>query len=50
MGSLAGDRQSRCMKGNPPDNSSWAEKYASVVVMLSVAFGSIGYFAWNIYA
>ena len=38
------------MKGNPPDRSTWLEKYASAVVMFAVAFGSIGYFAWNIYA
>ena len=38
------------MKGNPPDRNSWAERYASVVAMFVVAFGSIGFFAWNMYA
>ena len=38
------------MKGNPPDKSTWLEKYASVVTMFVAAFGSVGYFAWNIYA
>ncbi len=37
------------MRGNPPDTTSWAEKYASVIVMFAAAFGSMGYFAWNIY-
>ena len=46
--------ESRCraivsgMKGNPPNKQSWAETYVSVIAMFVVAFGSVGYFAWNI--
>ena len=38
------------MRGNPPEKTSWFEKYASVTAMFATAFGSVGYFAWNIYA
>jgi hypothetical protein len=44
-------RRDAChLKGNPPDKSTSFEKYASVVMMFVAAFGSLGYFAWNIYA
>ena len=48
--SQAVSRHARHMKGNPPDKSTWLERYASVVIMFVAAFGSLGYFAWNIYA
>ena len=43
-------RQAVAMQGNPPEKRSWAEQYASIAVMFATAFGSVGYFAWNIYA